>query len=252
MCVSNNQQNRHESAVHSHNSVVKPLQHTLLEYKLSKPCILLLLQECTEVLTEVDVDVILAQAVLVRLYTCDNLKDIRYQHAEPTVIHLSTIFNRGVTTVLFLLSACGFELKEVQHFNKELHSYYFWFNQILEETLIVDIWNGKRTHTEFLFGNFLRSVHVEEKPRQRWINDNFLSAEYVWSVLTPACWDILEYIKWQFVILGKLLLICIWFPRKSLYAQISTVRQFATMTWLLKNSLGSIKKYPVLKTQFHS
>jgi hypothetical protein len=76
-------------------------------------------------LTEIEVDVILAQAVLVKLWTCDKLKAIRYQHIESTVIHLSTIFNRGVTTVLFLLSACGFELKEVWNFNRELHSAYF-------------------------------------------------------------------------------------------------------------------------------
>ncbi|XP_021923344.1 constitutive coactivator of peroxisome proliferator-activated receptor gamma-like isoform X1 [Zootermopsis nevadensis] len=90
----------------------KMLERLGLPYAVPVAVLFYLLNECTEVLTEVDVDVILAQAVLVRLYTCDNLKDIRYQHAEPTVIHLSTIFNRGVTTVLFLLSACGFELKE--------------------------------------------------------------------------------------------------------------------------------------------
>jgi hypothetical protein len=69
--------------------------------------------------------VILAQAVLVKYLTCDKLKDIKYQPIDSAVIHLSTIFSRGVTTVLFLLSVCGFELKEVRNLNRKLPSAYF-------------------------------------------------------------------------------------------------------------------------------
>jgi hypothetical protein len=76
-------------------------------------------------LTEVEVDVILAQAVLVSLWTYDELKGIRSQHKDSRVIHLSTIFTRGVTTVLFLLSACGFELEKVWNLNRELLLTYF-------------------------------------------------------------------------------------------------------------------------------
>jgi hypothetical protein len=57
--------------------------------------------------------VILAQAALVKWRSPEELDAIEYQRIIPEAVHLSTIFNRGVTTVLFLLSACGFKIKEV-------------------------------------------------------------------------------------------------------------------------------------------
>jgi hypothetical protein len=57
--------------------------------------------------------VILAQGALVKFRRPEELRAITYKYIKPEVVHLSTIFNRGVTTVLFLLSACGFEIKEV-------------------------------------------------------------------------------------------------------------------------------------------
>jgi hypothetical protein len=56
---------------------------------------------------------ILAQGALVKFCSPEELRAITYKYINPKVIYLSTIFNRGVTTVLFLLSACGFDIKEV-------------------------------------------------------------------------------------------------------------------------------------------
>ena len=72
---------------------------------------------------------ILAQAALVKFSSPEELKAITYQRIEPNVIHLSTIFNRGVTTVLFLLSACGFDIKEVNNLRRDNHSVQFCVNQ---------------------------------------------------------------------------------------------------------------------------
>ncbi|KAJ9585335.1 hypothetical protein L9F63_002871 [Diploptera punctata] len=76
-----------------------------------------LLQERKNMLKEVEIDVILLQAALVKVYTADDIKAMSNQlHSGNKfvrrVAEIATVFTRGVTMVLFLLSACGFPLHE--------------------------------------------------------------------------------------------------------------------------------------------
>ncbi|KAJ9585336.1 hypothetical protein L9F63_002872 [Diploptera punctata] len=76
-----------------------------------------LLQERKDMLKEEEIDVILLQAASVKVYTADDIKAMRNQLHSGNVIvrrvaEIATVFTRGVTMVLFLLSACGFPLHE--------------------------------------------------------------------------------------------------------------------------------------------
>lgn len=59
-------------------------------------------------------DAILAHAAIVKSQSAAELRNIRYQRPRARVLYMSTIFHRGVTTVFFLLAACGFQLDMVR------------------------------------------------------------------------------------------------------------------------------------------
>ncbi|XP_069696026.1 constitutive coactivator of peroxisome proliferator-activated receptor gamma-like isoform X1 [Periplaneta americana] len=69
-------------------------------------------QEWPEQLGKVDVEVILAMAATIKCLGGSVLYSMR-EYPSPGVVHLSTIFNRGMTIVFFLMSACGFALDKV-------------------------------------------------------------------------------------------------------------------------------------------
>jgi hypothetical protein len=75
-------------------------------------------QEREKLISEADVDVMLAQAALVNFKSREELQAITFQRVLPKAIHLSTVFTRGVTTVLLLLSACGCDIKEGQNLTR--------------------------------------------------------------------------------------------------------------------------------------
>jgi hypothetical protein len=60
------------------------------------------------------VDAILAHAAAVKSLTTADLRNVKYQIPTSRLLHVSTVFHRGVTTVLFLLAACGFQLDMVR------------------------------------------------------------------------------------------------------------------------------------------
>lgn len=90
----------------------KALQNLGLPYVVPVAVLFYLLNECENQISETDVEAILAQAALVKLYSPEELEAIRYPRIHPKTVHLCTVFTRGVTTVLLLLSACGFDIEK--------------------------------------------------------------------------------------------------------------------------------------------
>jgi hypothetical protein len=71
------------------------------------------------------VDAILAQAALVKLRSPAELEAIRFGRVHPKAIRLSTVFTSGVTTVLLLLSACGFDIEKVHNLKRYTNTAHF-------------------------------------------------------------------------------------------------------------------------------
>jgi len=69
----------------------------------------------------------------------EELEAITYRRIHPKTVHLSTVFTRGVTTVLLLLSACGFDIEKVNNLRRDTTAAQFWWNKFLEETAISNI-----------------------------------------------------------------------------------------------------------------
>ena len=76
-------------------------------------------------ISETDIDAILAQAALVKFRSPKELEAITFRRIDPAAIYLSAVFTRGVTTVLLLLSACGFDIEKVNSLRRDTNAAQF-------------------------------------------------------------------------------------------------------------------------------
>jgi hypothetical protein len=85
--------------------------------------------------------VILAQAALVGLCSAAELQAIPIERVQPKAVCLSTVFNRGVTTVLLQLSACGFDIEKekVHNLKRYSNTAHFLSNHLLQQTAICNV-----------------------------------------------------------------------------------------------------------------
>jgi hypothetical protein len=59
------------------------------------------------------------------MHSPEELEAIKFRHIHPKAIQLSTVFTRGVTTVLLLLSACGFDIEKVNNLRRDINAAQF-------------------------------------------------------------------------------------------------------------------------------